>query len=99
MANIRRQGCASKIYTHLHVLLTETLQLLKLLLHLFLVLRHQVLLLNLILLVCQTLYIGLNIAQTTVHSTTDNISHHNTLPYNSIIIFTGTKASTNCVID
>lgn len=66
-------------YTYLYVLVTETLQLLKLLLHLFLVLRHQVLLLNLILLVRQTLNIRLNFAQAVVHSITDDISHHDTL--------------------
>jgi len=75
-------------HTHLHVLLTETLQLLKLLLHLFLMLRHQVLLLNLILLARQSLYIRLNFAQTIIHSM--NRQHFcitNFILHNSIVIF------------
>jgi hypothetical protein len=56
------------------MLLIETLQLLKLLLHLFLMLRHKVLLLNLILLVRQTLNVRLNLAQTVIHSATNDIS-------------------------
>jgi len=55
------------------MLLIETLQLLKLLLHLFLMLRHKVLLLNLILLVRQTLNVRLNLAQTVIHSVTNDI--------------------------
>lgn len=57
--------------THLHMLLTKTLQLLKLLLHLLLMLCHQMLLLYLILLACQTLYVCLNFAQAGIHSATN----------------------------
>lgn len=57
---------------YLHMLLAETLQLLELLLHLLLVLRHQVLLLDLILLVRQALYVRLNLAQAVIHATTND---------------------------
>lgn len=69
--------------THLHVLLTETLQLLKLLLHLLLMLRHQVLLLDLILLIRQTLYVRLDLAQAIIHST--NIQKHFAYAHNLVI--------------
>lgn len=51
------------------MLLTKTMQLLKLLLHLLLLL-YQVLLLNLILLIRETLYVRLNLAQAIIHSAT-----------------------------
>lgn len=65
--------------THLHMLLTETLQLLKLLLHLLLMLRHQVLLLYLILLARQTLYVRLNLAQAGIHSATKTTNFYTCL--------------------